>query len=181
MRTLGGALGGVFNSSRVVLMCCKQRARKKFAVLLLVEPRALDVEQLEARHEPRERERVDRELRDRLVGARIRLVIEDVHGAVAHLQKVDVAGDRSLGRTHPRRELDAVLLLERGDVGLCQPDRDLDRDRHAVVGEHELLQRLVTQLVVADGRNDEAGDARRHVLFAVDDDARDIGELRMRL
>ena len=87
----------------------------------------------------------------------------------------------SLGRTHPRRELDPVLLLERGDVALGQPDRDLDRDRHAVVGEHEPLQRLVTQLVVADGRNDERGDVRRGVLLAVDDDARDVGECRVRL
>ena len=47
--------------------------------------------------------------------------------------------------------------------------------------EHELLQRLVTQLVVADGRDDEAGDARRDVLLAVDDDARDVGECRTRL
>ena len=62
-----------------------------------------------------------------------------------------------------------------------KPDRDLDRDRDAVVGEHEPLQRLVTQLVVADGRNDQVGDARRGVLFAVDDDARDVGERRVRL
>ena len=39
----------------------------------------------------------------------------------------------------------------------------------------------MTQLVVADGRNDEIGDARRDVLFAVDDDARDVGERRLRL
>ena len=58
-----------------------------------------------------------------------------------------MSGDRALGRTHPRRELDTVLLLKCCDVCLCQPNRDLDRNRDAVVGEHELLQRLVTQLV----------------------------------
>ena len=58
--------------------------------------------------------------------------------AVAHLKEIDVAGDRSLGRTHPRRELDPMLLLERGDVALREPDRDLDRDRHARAGPGNL-------------------------------------------
>src|SRR5438876_2677432 len=49
------------------------------------------------------------------------------------------------------------LPLERGDIGLVEPDRNLDRDRGTVIGEHEVLQRLVTELVVADGRNDEGG------------------------
>ena len=70
-----------------------------------------------------------------------------------------------------RRELDAVLPFERGDVVSREPDGDLDRDRHAVVGEHEVLQRLVTELVVADGRNDEGGCLGRCVLLCVDDDA----------
>ena len=39
------------------------------------------------------------------------------------------------------------------------------------VREHEILQRLVPQLVVADSRDDEAGSCGRRVLFAVDDDA----------
>lgn len=47
--------------------------------------RTLDVEEFESWHQPRQRERIDRELRDRCVGARIRLVVENVHGAVAHL------------------------------------------------------------------------------------------------
>ena len=91
---------------------CEQRPREKFAVLLLVEPRTLDVEQLETGHKPRQRERIDRELRDRPVRPCVRLVVQNVHSTVAHLQKIDVSGDRSLGRTHPRRELDAVLLLK---------------------------------------------------------------------
>ena len=41
----------------------------------------------------RERERVDRELRERLVGARIGFVVEDVDRAVPNLQEVDMAGD----------------------------------------------------------------------------------------
>ena len=47
--------------------------------------------------------------------------------------------------------------------------------------QHEFLQRLVPQLVVADGRDDEAGDAGRDVLLAVHDDARDVGECGPRL
>jgi hypothetical protein len=39
------------------------------------------------------RARADRELRDRLVRARIGLVVEDVHGAIVHFQKINVAGD----------------------------------------------------------------------------------------
>ena len=74
-------------------MLGEERARKKFVVFLLVEPGAFDVEEFQARHAHGERERIDRELRDRLVGARIGFVVEDVHGIVAHLQKVEVAGD----------------------------------------------------------------------------------------
>jgi hypothetical protein len=57
--------------------------------LLLVKPRALDVKKANA-GEPRECERVKRELRDRLIGAGVGLVVENVDGAVAHLEKVNV-------------------------------------------------------------------------------------------
>ena len=58
---------------------------EEFAVGILIEPGALDVEELEAGHEACEGQGVDRELRDRLVGAGVRFVVEDVHGAVSHL------------------------------------------------------------------------------------------------
>ena len=95
-------------SDSVVLR--EKRARKKLVVFLLVEPGAFDVEEFQARHADGERERIDRELRDRLVGARIGFVIEDVHGVVADLQKVDVARDAA--RRPTRRELDAVACFE---------------------------------------------------------------------
>ena len=44
---------------------------------MLVEPRALEIEQRDA-GQVRKRERVDRELRERLVGRRVGLVVEDV-------------------------------------------------------------------------------------------------------
>ena len=59
--------------------------------MLLVEPRALDIKKAKA-SEPRECKRIERELRDWLIGARVGLVVEDVDGAVAHLKKVDVTG-----------------------------------------------------------------------------------------
>ncbi len=73
----------------------EQRAREELAVLLFVEPRALDIEELEARHQTREGERVDRQLRDGLIRTGIRLIVEDMHGAVADLQEVDVPRYRS--------------------------------------------------------------------------------------
>ena len=54
-------------------------------------------------------------------------------------------------------------------------------NRHAVVDEHELLQRLMPQFVVADRRNNQVGEVCCRVLLAIDDDARHVGELRTRL
>src|SRR5438552_3050400 len=80
----------------------EERTWEELAILLLVEPGAFDVEELEAGDQAREGERVDCQLGNRLVRASIRLVVQDVYGAVAHLQEIDVSGDRALGRTHPR-------------------------------------------------------------------------------
>jgi hypothetical protein len=56
----------------------EEDAREELAVLLLIEPRTLDVEEPEARNTAREGERVDGELGDRFVGPGIRLVVEDL-------------------------------------------------------------------------------------------------------
>ncbi len=121
----------------------EKRARKEFIVLLLVEPGTLDVEQFEARHADGERERVDRELCDRLVGARVGFVSEDMDGVVSDLQEVEVARDATQRCSIARGEFDAVLRFEFGDLVFREPDGDLDRDRARVVREHEVLQRLV--------------------------------------
>jgi hypothetical protein len=55
--------------------------------LLLVEPGTFDVEKFETRYPAGERERVDRELRDRLIRSSAGPVVENVQRAVAHLQK----------------------------------------------------------------------------------------------
>ena len=110
----------------------EERAREEFAVFILVELGAFDIEKPQAR-QPGERERVNHELRDRLVGAGVRLVIEDVHGAVADLQEVDVASD-ALSTAALWQQPDAVVALKRGDVVGCKPDRHLDGERRAVVG-----------------------------------------------
>ena len=75
----------------------EHRARKEFAVLVLVEPGAFDVEEAKP-GEPGEREGIDGELRERAVGAGVGLVVEDMHRAVADLQKIDMAGDGLVGR-----------------------------------------------------------------------------------
>jgi hypothetical protein len=59
----------------------EQRPRKQFAIVLLVEPGTFNVEQLETWHPPGECQGVDRDLRDRLIGAGIRLVVEDIRSA----------------------------------------------------------------------------------------------------
>ena len=82
----------------------------------------LDVGQFEARSAARQRERVNRQLRDRLVGTGIRLVIQDVYGAVAHLQEIYVPSNCALGVAVPRRQLNVVLLIERGDVMFGEPN-----------------------------------------------------------
>ena len=83
-------------------MSGEDRARKKFAVLMLVEPRAFEVEQRNA-GKVRERERVDRELGERLVGRRVGLVVEKMHRAIPDLDKVDVAGNSAFSsRTFQR-------------------------------------------------------------------------------
>ena len=45
----------------------------------------------------------------------------------------------------------------------------------------KFLQRLVAQLVVADGGNDQRGGFGRRVLFAIDDEVVEVGECGLRL
>ena len=63
-------------------MAGEQRARKKLIVFFFVEPSAFDVEEFEAGYADGECQRINRELRDRLVRARIGFVIENMHGVV---------------------------------------------------------------------------------------------------
>ena len=62
-------------------------------VTWLVQELVPDVKAAQAGNEACERQGIDGELGDRPVGARVGLVIEDVHGAIAHLEKIDVPGD----------------------------------------------------------------------------------------
>ncbi len=104
----------------------EQRAREELIIFFFVEPGAFDVEEFKARHADRERERVNRQLRNWLVRARIGFVIENMHGVVSDLQEVDVAGDRA--RRPTRRKLDAVSRLKLCDLVFDEPDRDFDGD-----------------------------------------------------
>ena len=158
-------------------MLREKRAWKKLVVFLLVEPGAFDIEEFQARHADGERERIDRQLRDRLIRARIRFVIENVHGIVAHLQNVEVARDAA--RRPTRREFNAVARFEFADLVFGEPDGNLDGDRARVIREHKILQRLVSQFVAADGGDDQRRGLGRRVLFAIDDEAIDIGKRRL--
>jgi hypothetical protein len=99
-----------------------------------------------------------------------------VDSTISDLQKVHVASDDTRVVAVAWCELDAVLLLDRLDFGFREPDRHFDGERDAVVGEHEALERFVTQFVVADRRNDKCGRLGRCVLLAVDDGMRSIRE-----
>ena len=105
----------------------EKEAGEELAIFVLIEPGALDVEEPQAGHTAREREGVDRELGNWLVGPRIWLVVENVDGPVANLQEIDVAGDRAARGIG--RKSDAVLFLDGGDVAPGEPDRNLYRDR----------------------------------------------------
>jgi hypothetical protein len=130
-----------------------------------VEPRALDVEELEAGSAASKREGVDGQLRDRLVCSRIWFVIEDVNGGVPDLHEINVAGNGAFPYSMKRHEVDTVLCLQRRDVFFGEPDRDLDRDRDAIVDEHEALEGFVPQLVVADGGDNKCGGLSSGIAF----------------
>ena len=82
----------MIRSSCLVTLACQQRAREKFAVLLLVEPGAFDIEQFETWCAAGKGKRVNGELSDRLIRSGRRLVVENVKRAVSNLQKIDMAG-----------------------------------------------------------------------------------------
>src|SRR5271166_4836463 len=108
-------------------------AGEELAVLALVKPRALEIEERDA-GQVRERERIEGELGERLPCGCVGFVVEDVDRAVANLQEVDMAGDRArlaLGRGGRcfREQLDTPAPLDGGDVLRVEPDRDFDRDR----------------------------------------------------
>src|SRR5205814_745404 len=89
----------------------KEGAREELAILVLVEPRALDVEQPQSGDEARERQCINRELCDRPVRAGVRLVIEDMDGAVPDLEKVEMTGDDARGAGVAGCNFDAELPL----------------------------------------------------------------------
>ena len=66
---------------------------------------------------------------------------------------VDMARDGA--RRPTRRELNAISGFEVADLVFGKPDRNLDHNGARVIREHEILQRLVSQLVVAHGGDDE--------------------------
>ena len=84
-------------------------------------------------------------------------------------------------RGTPPAGLDAVSCFEFADLVFGEPDGNLDGDRARVIRQHKILQRLVSQFVVADSGDDQRRGLGRRILFAIDDEAVDIGERRLRL
>jgi hypothetical protein len=61
----------------VTVWLWKKPSRKEFVMAIFVEPAAFDVKEPQRRHQAREREGVDRELRDGLIGAGGGLVVRE--------------------------------------------------------------------------------------------------------
>jgi hypothetical protein len=56
-----------------------------------------------------------------------------------------------------RDDGDAVLLFERRDIAFAEPDRHFNRNRCAVIREHEALKVRVPVAVRGDAGNDQRG------------------------
>src|SRR5208283_1892912 len=125
-RTVSRQIVGVRLTALIVVLAGEDGGREKFAVLALVKPRALEIEERDA-GQVREGERVERQLGERFAGGRLGFVVEDVDRAVANLQEVDMAGDRARlavrrgGRCF-REQLDTPAPLDGGDVLRVEPD-----------------------------------------------------------
>jgi hypothetical protein len=76
----------------------------------------------------RERERIDRQLREPLIGVCVWLVVEDMDGAVPDLKEVDVAGDRALAAGELWGERNPPPRFDRRDVPLAQAYWNFDGD-----------------------------------------------------
>ena len=91
-----------------------------------------------------------------LVRARIGLVVEDVGGAVAGLDKVNMCGDvtRHVAGVGARRikglsrnDRDAVFVLKCCDIVLHKPDGNFDGNRGAVIGQRIAILHLSLRII----------------------------------
>src|SRR5712692_10695840 len=105
--------------------------RKKFEVILLIEPRTLKI--LKRQISPSsKRERIDGKLDvSVLLFPSLGLVIEDLQIPIANLQKVDVASDEVIVEVKLEPAFPVV-----GDVLVREVHRDFDGDGGRVVDEH---------------------------------------------
>lgn len=98
-----------------------------------------------------------------LLFSRFWFVVKDVEVAVADLQEVDVTGD-DVGLERQVKTPGAVV----GNILGCEEDRDLDRNGHRVIDEHEALQGLVAIFVRWSGWKGQRCHARRVVFLSCD-------------
>ena len=89
-----------------------------------------------------------------------------MYGAIANLHEVNVTGDGLAGAADDN----AMLGFERLNVICGEPNRNFNRNRHAIVGEHEALKLRMALVVGADRGNDECGRFGCDVLLLNDDE-----------
>ena len=74
-----------------------------------------------------------------------------------------------------------MFALQRRDVVLVQPNRDLDGNGGRIIGEHEALQLWMAFEIATDGRQNECGSFRSGVLSFDDDQLVEGEEIRPKL
>ena len=129
-------------------------------VVTVIKPRAGEVKETQA-SASRERQRIDHELGNGPLVDGTRFVVEDVDAAVADLQDIDVAGDRS---SSVDRNVKAKVLLHVRDVFWRKIDRHFHCHGDGIRGKHKALEFVMPTLVVGDGLQRKMRNARRKVL-----------------
>jgi hypothetical protein len=150
-----------------------------------VEPRAFDVKQFETGHKARQRERVDGELCNWSVGARVGFVIEYMNRAVACPQEIDVDGDGAwfVADGRPGRvdwlfgnDHHTVGFFKRGDIVL---DEHIGTSTAIVVLSLASMKRCscwMPVVVGANARNDQGGCVGGGVPLFLDGEAVEVKE-----
>ena len=144
--------------------------RVELEVVVFVKPCAGEIVEAQA-SAPRESQRVDHKLGDRLFFRCVGFVVENVNRTVADLQHVNVASERGI---RSNGNIETELRLHVHEVIGGKIDRDFHSNGHGVVGEHEVLELIVPPFIVGYSLEHESCDARRKVVPFFDLDAVEV-------
>src|SRR5712692_7985992 len=137
--------------------------RKKFEVILLIEPRTLKILKWEIGPSSK-RERIDGKLdMSVLLFPRLGLVIEDLQIPIADLQKVDMASDDVIVEVKFEPAVPVV-----GDIRARKVHGDFDGNGGRVIEEHKALKRLMPFFVFGCRGQDKSRKPRCIVFFPHD-------------